>query len=92
MTLNVPLLDYLLSEGFLQKCFYPEDSETKLKIADFASEFFIFYRGLAHELRVEVSDRLRKMDIGRAAINEFHSLLAEKKVAALGPLPEKLYM
>lgn len=92
MTLNVPLLDYLLSEGFLSKCFYPEDSEMKLKIADFASEFFVFYRGLAHELRIEVSERLRKMDLGKQALEELHSLLVEKKVSSQGPMPEKMFI
>ena len=64
----------------------------KLKISDFASEFFVFYRGLAHELRTEVSERLRKMNIGRQSLEELLNLLVEKKATTNGPMPEKVFL
>jgi len=89
-TLNGYLLDHLLTDEFIKKCFYPEDSNQKSKVAEFASEFFMFYRSLVNELRVDISEKLRKMDMGILALQEIKELLFEEKASTFGPVPERV--
>lgn len=76
-TLNVHLLDYLMNDDFIVKSLYPQDEESKLKVGDFASEFFALYKGLSNEVKIDISLSFRQKNIGKYAISQIYDLLVE---------------
>lgn len=76
-TLNVHLLDYLMTDDFIIHSLYPEDEEAKRRVSDFASEFFALYKGLSNEVKIDISQSFRKKNIGKYALSEIYDLLSE---------------
>ena len=89
-TLNVHLLDYLMTDDFIIKYLYPEDERLKLKVDNFASEFFAFYKGLMNDVKIDISDRFRKKNIGRMALIKLHELGNTNNY--IGPLKEEIVL
>lgn len=76
-TLNVHLLDFLMNDDFIVKSLYPQEEESKLKVSDFASEFFALYKGLSNEVKIDISQSFRQKNIGKYAISQIYDLLVE---------------
>ena len=76
-TINVHLLDSFLDASFITRTLYPSDQIAKLKVSDFASEFFSIFKSLGNPIKMEVSESFRKNEIGRMALDRILELLQE---------------
>jgi hypothetical protein len=78
-TLNIHLLDFLMTDDFLEKNIYPESHEAKLKVAGFISEFYILYKGLTLDAKNDISMNLKEKKIAPMALKRIHELLLQHR-------------
>ena len=76
-TINVHLLDSFTDSEFITLTLYPLDQLAKLKVGDFASEFFSIYKGLMNPVKMEISESFRNNKIGDLALQRILELLSE---------------
>ena len=74
-TLNVHLLDFLMTEEFFENNVYPTSLESERKVAGFISEFYVLYKNLAVEVKNDITQTLKEKKIAPLAVSKIYELL-----------------
>ena len=74
-TLNVHLLDFLMTEDFFETNIYPTSLESERKVAGFISEFYVLYKNLAIDVKNDITQTLKEKKIAPVALNKIYELL-----------------
>lgn len=74
-TLNVHLLDFLMTEDFFETNIYPTTLESEKRVAGFISEFYVLYKNLAIDVKNDITQTLKEKKIAPLALNKIYELL-----------------
>lgn len=74
-TLNVHLLDFLMTDDFFENNVYPTNLESERKVAGFVSEFYILYKNLAIDVKNDITQTLKEKKIAPIAVSKIYELL-----------------
>lgn len=74
-TLNVHLLDFLMTDDFFEANVYPTSLEAERKVAGFISEFYVLYKNLAIDVKNDITQTLKEKKIAPIAVSKIFELL-----------------
>ena len=78
-TLNVHLLDYLMTDNFLESNIYPQNAEAQTKVAGFISEFYILFKSLTLDVKNDITQNLKEKKVAPRSVKKIHQLLLQSR-------------
>lgn len=79
-TLNVHLLDFLMTDEFFENNVYPTSLEAERKVAGFVSEFYVLYKNLQVDVKNDITQTLKEKKIAPVSVLKIFELLRRARV------------
>jgi hypothetical protein len=80
-TLNVHLLDFLMTDDFFEFNVYPSSIESEKKVAGFISEFYVLYKNLTLDVKNDITQTLKDKKIAPIAVSKIFELLQRSRIS-----------